>query len=259
MGTSTPWEGPRGGAWSGARRRLNSWRPGPQDVDGRLEKVAAGYLDALHRTLRTDPSAFGLQESASHAGDRLVEVLGAFGVQAPRSAEEFTVRLAQDVGGASGTLPDAVIRRAAVASACELLKRRPEVAGSFEGDGAGRGWASDILCDLYQLFFAKLVAEFIRSVVTAHIKLALPLASVVDPAGKIPDWITEKLLEIVPSPCEQAEEANEMADAVTSAESVVELAQHPVTELLPAAARSLVPRAVRTVLGLIIDEGEAAA
>ena len=256
MGTSTRWKGPGGGPWSAAGRRMARWRPELPRADERLEEIAGDYLGALHQTIRAEPSAFGLYSAVLASGDRLAGQLGSLGEEPPDSAEAFVALLAEQVGGDGGTITDAVIRRAVVASGRRVLAEHPELAEVWgRGDAGGRGFASDILCDLYRLFFADVVSEFLRSVVTEHIKLAIPLVAVANPEDQIADWVADQVLTLVPNPCETAAE---VTDSVDDAEAAAEAAENPVS-VLPAIARSLVPNAARGVLGLIIGAQETAA
>lgn len=79
MGTSSRWPGPGGRTgvareWTKMSRRV-SWRPERVDSLDSLEKklanIAADHVAVLHRTMREDPSAFGLYEAAYAAGERL--------------------------------------------------------------------------------------------------------------------------------------------------------------------------------------------
>jgi hypothetical protein len=256
MGTSTRWKGPGGGPWSAAGRQLARWRPERPHADERLEEIARDYLSALHQTIRTDPSAFGLHDAVLAAGDRLALQLSSLREQHPDSAEAFTALLAEQVGGDGGTITDAAIRRAAVAAGRHVLAQHPELEEAWgSGITRGRGFTSDILCDLYRFFFGDVVAEFLRSVVAEQVKLAVPVLAVANPEDQIADWIAEQVVTLVPDPCEKAAE---VTGSVGEAEAAVEAAENPVS-LLPAIARSLVPPAARGVLGLITGEEETAA
>lgn len=256
MGTSTRWKGPSGGPWSAAGRRLARWPPKRAHADERLEDIAGDYLSALHQTIRTDPSAFGLHDAVLAAGDRLALQLSSLSENRPDSAEAFTALLAEQVGGDGGTITDAAIRRAAVAAGRRVLAQHPELQEAWApGVTGGRGFTSDILCDLYRLFFGDVVAEFLRSVVAEQVKLAVPVLAVADPEDQIADWIAEHVVTLVPDPCETAAE---VTDSVNEVEAAVEAAENPVSAL-PAIARSLVPRAARGALGLINGEEETAA
>ncbi len=123
----------------------------------------------------------------------------------------------------------------------------------MEAASAGGGFAWDILCDLYQVFFADMVGEFLRSAVAEHVKLAVPVLVATDPEGRIADWVAEKLVDLVPNPCEESAEAAELAKAVDTAQSVVGAVEDP-SAVLSKVAEGLVPKAVGRVLGLITDE-----
>ncbi|MEV3889432.1 hypothetical protein AB0K38_25760 [Streptomyces griseoincarnatus] len=261
MGTSTRWKGPSGDRWSSAARRLARWREDSRNADQRLEEIAADYLRALHETLRADRSAFGLYDTACAAGERLAGALGSLAAEGAESADALVARLVSEVGGDGGTLADAAVRRGMAAAVRDVRDRYPELDDAMDAGAAGGGFAWDILCDLYQVFFADMVGEFLRSVVAEHVKLAVPVLIATDPEGRIADWVAEKVVDLVPNPCEVAAEATDLAEAVDTAQSVVGDAQDPAT-VLPKIAESLVPRAVGKVLGLITEEitgGEGAA
>lgn len=260
MGTSSRWSGPSGRAWTQVRRRLNAQLAQPHVTSADFDAAAEDYVHVLQETLCGDPTAYGLRDAACAAGIRLAEAIDALAEHGPQTADAFIAQLSHDVGGDGATITDAAVRRAAAAAAREVLKRHPELKSAPAQGRESGGLASDILCDLFQLFFALVVAEFLKSVIAAHIALAMPLVHVLDPAGKIPDLITEKLLSIVPNPCEaaQQQEAEEIVQAVQTAQDLNGMIQQPAL-VLPVVARLLVPRAVRTVLGLAIEEGEAAA
>ncbi|MCX4437850.1 hypothetical protein [Streptomyces mirabilis] len=103
------------------------------------------------------------------------------------------------------------------------------------------------------MFFADLVGEFLRSVVAEHVKLAVPVLAAVDAEGRIADWVAEKVVDLVPNPCEESAEATELTQAVDTAKSVVDMAQDP-SAVLPEIAAKLVPGAVGKVLGLITED-----
>ncbi|MEU5837754.1 hypothetical protein ABZ820_29345 [Streptomyces diacarni] len=261
MGTSTRWKGPNGDGWSSASRRLTRWRKCSYNADQRLEEIAADHLRALHETLRADQSAFGLYDTACAAGERLAKALGSLAVEGPQSTDALVARLVSEVGGDGGTLADAAVRRGAAKAVRDVQDRHPELDEAMGEGAAGGGLAWDILCDLYQVFFADMVGEFLRSVVAEHIKLAVPVLIATDPEGRIADWVAESIVDLVPNPCEESAEAKDLARAVDTAQSVVGAAQDP-SAALPELAESLVPRAVGKVLGLVAEEstgGEGAA
>ncbi|MFE4413095.1 hypothetical protein [Streptomyces sp. NPDC056821] len=135
----------------------------------------------------------------------------------------------------------------------DVRDRHPELDDAMDAGAAGGGFAWDILCDLYQVFFADVVGEFLRSVVAEHVNLCVPVLIATDPEGKIADWAAEKVVGLVPNPCEESAEAMGLAEAVDTAQSVVGAVQDP-SAVLPEIAKSLVPRAVGKVLGLIAEE-----
>ncbi|MFD4607038.1 hypothetical protein ACFWOT_02785 [Streptomyces sp. NPDC058440] len=253
MGTSTRWKGPSGDRWSSAARRLARWREDSRNADQRLEEIAADYLRALHETLRADRSAFGLYDTACAAGERLAGALGSLAVEGAESADVLVARLVSEVGGDGGMLADAAVRRGVAAAVRDVRDRHPELDDAMDAGVAGGGFAWDILCDLYQVFFADMVGEFLRSVVAEHVKLAVPVLIATDPEGRIADWVAEKVVDLVPNPCEESAEATDLAQAVDTAQSVMGAAQEPAAAL-PKIAESLVPRAVGKALGLITEK-----
>ncbi|MFE3138988.1 hypothetical protein [Streptomyces scopuliridis] len=252
MGTSTRWKGPNGDQWSSAGRRLARWREDSRNADQRLEEIAADHLSALHETLRADRSAFGLYDTACAAGDRLAGALGSLAAEGAESEDALVARLVSEVGGDGGTLADAAVRRGMASAVRDVRSRHPEL-DDVMGGGAGGGFTWDILCDLYQVFFADMVGEFLRSVVAEHVKLAVPVLIAADPEGRIADWVAEKVVDLVPNPCEESAEATDLAQGVDTAQSVVDALQDP-SAALPKIAELLVPRAVGKVLGLITEE-----
>ncbi|WP_409470620.1 hypothetical protein [Streptomyces sp. HC307] len=253
MGTSTRWKGPNGDQWSPAARRLARWREDSRNADQRLEEIAADHLHALHETLRADRSAFGLYDTACAAGERLAGALGSLAAEGAESGDELVARLVAEVGGDGGTLADAAVRRGVAAAVRDVLERHPELDDAIDAGAARDGFAWDILCDLYQVFFADMVGEFLRSVVAEHVKLAVPVLIATDPEGRIANWVAEKVVDLVPNPCEESAEATGLAQAVDTAQSVVGAVQDP-SAALPKIAESLVPRAVGKALGLITEE-----
>ncbi|MFI8930067.1 hypothetical protein ACIG3E_20590 [Streptomyces sp. NPDC053474] len=253
MGTSTRWKGPNGGQWSSAARRLARWREDSRHADQRLEEIAADHLRALHETLRADRSAFGLYDTACAAGERLAGTLGSLAAEGVESADALVARLVSEVGGDGGTLADAAVRRGLAAAVSDVRASHPEFDDAMGVGHAGGGFAWDILCDLYQVFFADMVGEFLRSVVAEHVKLAVPVLIATDPEGRIADWVAAKVVRLVPNPCEESAEASDLAPAGDAAQSMADAAQDP-SAALPKLAEALVPRAVGKALGLITEE-----
>ncbi|QXE35528.1 hypothetical protein KQY30_15930 [Streptomyces sp. GMY02] len=261
MGTSTRWKGPNGDQWSSAARRLARWRKDSRNADQRLEEIAADHLRALHETLRADRSAFGLYDTACAAGERLAGILGSLAAEGAESEDALVARLVSELGGDGGTLADAAVRRAVATAVRDVWDRHLGPDNAIEAGGTRGGFTWDILCDLYQVFFADIVGEFLRSVVAEHVKLTVPVLIATDPEGRIADWVAEKVVDLVPNPCEESAEATHLEQAADTAQSVVGDVQDPSAALLKI-AELLVPRAVGKVLGLITEEitgGEGAA
>ncbi|WP_435134053.1 hypothetical protein [Actinacidiphila sp. bgisy144] len=210
-------------------------------------------MHALHESLRTDRSAFELYETACAAGERLAKAMGSLAQHGAESEDALIARLVSQVGGDGGTLADAAVRRAVIAAIGDVRHIHPELGDAIQAGGSSSGFAWDILCDLYQVFFADIVAEFLRSAVAEHVKLAVPVLIVADPESRIADWVAEKLVGLVPNPCEESAEATGLAEALDTAQSTVDSVQNP-ADALVGIAQSLVPRAVGSVLGLV-DEG----
>lgn len=261
MGTSARWQGPSGRRWSAARRQLSRWERDDPQENRWLEKSAASHLRALQESIRADRSAFGLYEASCAAGERLADVLESLAAEGAASRDALATRLVTEVGGTGGTLADAAVRRAAATAVDDVRRKHPELDDALQGRALGGGFAWDILCDLYQAFFADIVGEFLKATVAEHVKLAAPVLLAVDPGDHVADWVAEKLVGLVPNPCEEAAEATGLAEAVDSASSIADSVEDPVSALSEM-ARSLVPRAVGRVLGLIpsgaVDDEDAA-
>ncbi|OEV04597.1 hypothetical protein AN216_06765 [Streptomyces oceani] len=102
------------GEWTRLSRRVSSCQPERPGALKKLDGIAADHLDVLHRTMREDPSAFGLYEATRAAGDRLAAHLS---IDAPHvGTARFAARFTQTVGGEGGTIADAAVRRAAAAT-----------------------------------------------------------------------------------------------------------------------------------------------
>ncbi|WP_447037514.1 hypothetical protein [Streptomyces sp. DSM 118878] len=214
----------------------------------------------LHRTLREDPSAFGLHDAAFAAGERLTSIMDALPL-APDTdptgdgdvpwdypedgggPEGFVARFTAAVGGEGGTIADATVRRAAAATADRISKLHPEAVAP-----GGSGWSGDLLCLLYQWFFADVVAEFLRAVIAEKVKLIVPVLPLADPEDHIAGWVSERVLHLLPNPCA---EAQRLTDAAQQAEGMVTALEDPTIGALVQVARGLVPRAVGVALGLL--------
>ncbi|MGP3970032.1 hypothetical protein [Streptomyces sp. 6N223] len=244
MGTSKPWDGPRGHLWRAAGSSLSRWRPDQRHAERRLAEISELYVRALHGTVGEDVAAFNLREAANAAGGRLVDAMDTFEHTALVSPSAFLTHLATEVGGQGCTLTDAVLRRAAVTAGSRVLDLHPDLRDAL---GAGtrdpgvsldaRGLASDLLCILYRLFFADIVGEFLRAVVAEQISSSVPVVEAAGAEGRIADYAGEHVLRLLPDPCEEAIE-----DSPVGMRSVVPT------------ARRLVPRSVDRALGLLADD-----
>ncbi|MGW4238162.1 hypothetical protein ACWEJP_15220 [Streptomyces sp. NPDC004749] len=271
MGTSTRWEGPR---WSGLSSRLARWDPDRSDTGA----TATAAIAALQGACRTDPSAFGLRDAACAAGVRLADAMEALGASGPSGllnkgpahedlgsgeegplldwqdpADAFVAELTRRVGGEGGTVVDAALRRAVTASARRLLTTHPEIRESLstpDGPSQGRGLAGDLLCLLYQWFFADLVTEFLRAVIAEKIRLTVPVLDVIDSEGRIADGVADRIIALIPDPCEEAEaQAADAAKAALSAHDASADVDVPLSDV----ARRLVPGVVGKILGFAVD------
>ncbi|MFD4502599.1 hypothetical protein [Streptomyces sp. NPDC058457] len=262
--------------------RLARWDPDRSDVGA----TATAAIAALQSSCRADPSAFGLQDAACAAGARLADAMETLGASGPSGllnkgpvyedlapeeegereeegggldwqdpADAFVAELTRQVSGEGNTMVDAALRRAIAASAQRLLTTHPEIRESLsapDGSRQGRGLAGDLLCLLYQWFFADLVTEFLRAVIAEKIKLTVPVLDVIDSEGRIADGVAERIIALIPNPCEEAEsQAAEAAKAVLSVNDAS--AEVEVDVPLSDIARRLVPGVVGKVLGFAVD------
>ncbi|MFD3910751.1 hypothetical protein [Streptomyces sp. NPDC058603] len=260
MGTSSRWPGPGGsggtaaGDWSRVGRRLSSWRPDRPEAPARLDAIAEDYLDVLHRTLREDPSAFGLYEAAYAAGERLTAAMDTFPPGRDSTHDDggdgmdAVSRFVAAVGGEGGTVADAAVRRAAAATVGRLTEHHPEALGS-----GGGGWSGDLLCLVYQWFFADIVAEFLRIVIAEKVRLVVPILPLADPEDRVADWVAEQVLRLLPNPCEEAERLLEAAEQAEDTEDAVTALEDPKADTLARIARELLPRTVGAALGLLTE------
>ncbi|MBD0735467.1 hypothetical protein BGM09_02940 [Streptomyces sp. CBMA29] len=267
MGTSTRWQGPR---WRGLSTRLARWDTDRSDPGATVDAAIEDLWDACRR----DPTAFGLRDTARSAGDRLAGAMAVLATEGPAGlirpdpaepwqdyADAFVTGLTRQVAGDGTSIADAAVRRAMGASVRRLLETHPEVRDAVsDPELAGRGWFGELLCFLYQWFFADLVTEFLQSVVAEKIKLTLPVLVIVDAEDRIADKIAERIVSLVPNPCEEiaADQDPGAAKAATDALSG-EVEVPPLSDM----ARRLVPGTVGKILGfgidsLIQDEGDAA-
>ncbi|MHA6627840.1 hypothetical protein ACU61A_20580 [Pseudonocardia sichuanensis] len=176
-------------------------------------------VEQLHRDLDRDPEAYGLRRVGTTRGQefvRAVRELQGRVVDDPSEAGRaqgvaaFTI----SVAGSGASVADAVVRRAAARAGQRLLGQ----------------CGTELFCVVYREFFADLVAGFLQAVIAEQIRLAVPGLDIVDPTGRVAEWIAEHLMALVPDPCAVG-------------------VPRPGTSVLDV-AEELVPRAVDTVLGI---------
>jgi hypothetical protein len=176
------------------------------------------WLAQLHRDLESNPEAYGLRRVATTNGRELVCAARELPRRPVDGSETDWIQALSDftmsVAGSGGGVADAVVRRAAARAGSRLLDRH-----GFEA-----------FCLIYREFFADLVAGFLEAVIAEQIRLALPGIDVVDPTGRVVEWIAAHLVALVPDPCAEA--------AARPGASVLDVAEE------------LVPRAVDIVLGI---------
>jgi len=276
MGTSTKYPGPRGGQWKAANQRLGAWvssidRSAARSADGngkvsvsierliqesdeRAQELADQYRAALTAVVGDDPSAFGLRDRLRAGGDRLVDTLdsllaGTAGwfsgkEDSAQVREEAFIRgFADQVAGPGGLVADTMVRQAAVACARELLDESgPLQEAVTEGKPLlGARISGDLFCLVFQLFFRDSVAKFITAIVAGKVRLTLAPLHLIDPAGKIADWVGQQVAAHIPDPCEKGA-------GLADAPSLADL------------ARALVAESVDRALGIPVNApGSAAA
>lgn len=246
MGTSKRWGGPRVGSWGALGMAVRAVPNTREAEQGELDRAAGEAIDALHETLRGNAQAFGLVPAAQDAGERLLRALrdmeGGEAHEPGSTPEEFLAWLTDTVGGGGSSITDAAVRRAATSSGDRLLRE-------LGGEPPSGRLAGDLLCLLYQWFFADIVAEFLRAVVTMNIKLAVPIADFVDPEDRLVGRIADRVVDLVGNPCEEAEKRLEAAEQVADAIEEPE-------EALADVAAGLLPKSIQRVLGLVAAEDE---
>jgi hypothetical protein len=190
--------------------------------------VARACLDALAATLLEDGEAFGLREAVRGAGARLIDALEALGDEGVTSfgplvgdtVEErrdvFAARLVDAVAGEGATIADAAVRRAAAGPAIERLLRHGDVYRAIETPRPGSELSipDELFCAVYELFFADAVGEFLKTVIAEKIKLAVPVLYAFDPAGRISEWVAERIYAELPKPCEAKNAAGSEAPSL---------------------------------------------
>lgn len=225
MGTSKGIGGPHGGRWSDADRLLRRYQTElaraspPGNAEPRGQEVTDEYHEALVETLRKDSGAFGLRAAMYTGGIRLIDALEALnrdsiecwgqldGDNAQERRDDFAMRFVDAIAGRGDTIANAAIRRAVAGRCVNHLLSRNAVASSISNGQPGGGTliSEDLFCAIYGLFFADAIGEFIKTAIAEKIKLAVPALYVLDPAGKVSDWIAERIYAVLPKPCEAKE------------------------------------------------------
>lgn len=233
MGTSTRWLGPRGAGWETMRRGVERLQPLPSGIsdDGpRVDSPGSGNaapaattamaqsrdacLSGLRRAVQREPDALGLRPAMTAAGERLVDVaeelaeagidefLGARHSNISRE-DRFVAEFVRRVGGTGGLVADAVVRRSATRTAATLLREHAPLRRELREGAAGGRLDPDWLCVIWKLFFADIVETVVAAVIAEQVHLAVPALAVVDPTQAVPEWVAEKLIKALPSPCDE--------------------------------------------------------
>jgi hypothetical protein len=184
--------------------------------DEKAREIAGQYLDALADEMRNDPDAFGLHEAIQSAGDRLVATLESLQNRCaewfPPPGEDvhdreiaFLEAFVQEVAGEGTLMTDTAIRQAALTCGKALLGAQGPVRDVIQDGTVANGslLTGELFCLIFELFFKDAIARFITTIIAGKVRLALPLLHVIDPAGKIADWVGEQVVARIPDPCEQ--------------------------------------------------------
>ena len=119
---------------------------------------------------------------------------------------------------------DAMVRRAATRCAQRLLERNSTLHEAVQQDehGALRELDDDLLCIIWQLFFADVVGEFILGVVSENIEF--PALGAATATNGFLEWITNEIVDLIPNPCdERAKNTGERTSVAELARDLVEL------------------------------------
>lgn len=243
MGTSTRWPGPTGGDWlapNAAFGRLSTLSAeigsDTAPFDDKLHRAVEQCLSALRTTLKADPGAYGLIHTMITSGHGLVDTLAELqsgGCPLPESADistdrraEFVAIFTERVVGVAATPADSAARAATVLCARKLLEDK--ALADAVGSGGHYRIPDDLFCAVYELFLKNVLIEFIAGVAAAKLSVAVPLLYLVDPGGRIAEWLADTLTDLVLDPC--AERAD--ADAISLADLGRELLEDNVRRLV---------------------------
>ncbi len=171
-------------------------------------------LSGLRRVVQRDPDALGLRPAMTTAGKRLVDVaeelaeagvdefLGAHRGDMSR-ADRFVAEFVRRVGGTGGLVADAVTRRSATRIAATLVREHAALREALRDGADGGRLDPDWLCVIWKLFFADIVETVVAAVIAEQVHVVVPALAVVDPTHAVPEWIAEKLIKALPSPCDE--------------------------------------------------------
>src|SRR5207302_5182035 len=148
----------------------------------------------------------------------------------------FLCQFVTTVAGDRASIADAIARRAATATAEQVLAD-PAVGEAIDRGDSRIRISDGLFCTIYRFFFADYVTEFVKAVIAEKVKLTVPALVLIDPTGQIADWVAGKVMSFIPTPCEEKQQHPE------EGRSVGDL------------ARSMLRQTVLTALGL--DEGPA--
>jgi hypothetical protein len=180
--------------------------------------------------LASEPEKFGLRSAMLAAGGRLVDTLDGLlrdGLDAilpsdavPSDDLEAAYRVFVDKIADDGNLiTDTAVRRAAARCAERLLDPAGPVGAAARRGHTGPGTVTgELFCEIYALFFGQLVGEFLKTTVAAKVQLAVPILPILPfgAGGEVAEWIAERVVAAIPSPCEEKEKILGGDDSLTA-------------------------------------------
>ncbi|MGW7685295.1 hypothetical protein ACWGID_31435 [Kribbella sp. NPDC054772] len=198
-------------------------------VNGRLDGIASSevlsperaaelaelYRSALIQQLRTDQDSYGLRQAVNAHATRFVEVLTSLretswgqhpdhlDLDQPSGPDRLLELLTASICLDEPGYVNAAIRPGVVLTISKLThspasRRRARSGQALIDD--------ELLCFLYREFFADAITEFLTSVIAAKLNVAVPLLLVIDPTGQISQYLASKIVEAIPTPCEEKNE-----------------------------------------------------
>ncbi|MEU6565280.1 hypothetical protein [Nocardia nova] len=176
-------------------------------------------MSALRTTMEADPGAYGLIHTMTTSGHGLVDALAELssgGCPLPESADisadrraEFVAVFTERVIGVAATPADTAARAAAVRCARKLLKDKA-LADAVDSGGHYR-LPDDLFCAIYEFFLKHVLIEFIAGVAAAKLSVAVPLLYLIDPGGRISEWLADTLTDLVLDPCAERADADDIS------------------------------------------------